>query len=74
MEIHREPAEVTVLFYPKDYWLMKNTDNPTFNGEYCLAVKIDMDYAGKAPQVGHTVLFLDAHEAEMFRVAGFDEI
>lgn len=55
MEIHKQPAGVTITFSPEDYWLRENDDNPDFNGKYCLSTRIDMSYAGKPDQEGEKV-------------------
>lgn len=74
MNITKQPSEVTISFSPKDYWLRRNDDNPEFQGEYLLTVRINMAYSGKPDQEGRPVLYLDEDQAKIFSEAGFGEI
>ena len=56
---------IIIKLNPKEYFLTKCEDD--FCGEYALSHKINMDYAGKPPQVGSEAIYLDKREYQKLK-------
>ena len=62
---------IVIELNPADFFLKKidpkKDKELSWCGEYCLSVRIDMDYAGKPDQEGMPVIFLTEEQAEKVR-------
>ena len=72
MKLTKKPSEVSVIFSPDEFCLMRRKDEML--GQYALHYLIDRSDKGKSPDIGMEVLYLDEKEAQVFKEAGFTEV
>jgi hypothetical protein len=67
MKLRKQPSNVTVIFSPQDYCLVK------IENGYSLNHLISREEKGKDPDVGLEVMLLSEDEAKIFKESGFRE-